>query len=112
MGYFVELGPYSLDDRSLLAKTPTGGIPSPIHNPHSWARRHNLVFVDYATVGFSTCREPVCKWDDAAVANALHAFLHGFYAAYPEFRACPLWVAGESYAGILVTVRPVRGFDW
>jgi len=105
-GGFLEMGPLSLDDRSVATESYwETGIPTPIRNPFTWTSFAGLLMVDYADVGFSTCDIHKCKWDDATACNALANFLELFFTdLFPERAGRPLWIAGESYAGILVTV--------
>lgn len=105
-GGWLEMGPLSLDSRSLA--TPSykeTGVPTPVRNPFSWTRFAGLLMVDYADIGFSTCGTARCEWDDARACNSLADFLDVFFTQlFPERAGRPLWIAGESYAGILVSV--------
>eukprot|EP00966_Prymnesium_polylepis_P167693 3876347-Prymnesium_polylepis.1 len=53
--------------------------------------------------GFSTCikgGKPVrCHWDDVSQGEAYAHTLAAFYRAFPEFKANPLYLTGESYFG-------------
>ena len=110
-GSFTEMGPLALDDRSFFtASFNRTGIPSPIINTHGWTKASNFLAVEYANIGFSFCdAHPPhsqrdihkCGWDDAAVANALLGFLRGFFELFPDYAKNELWIAGESYAGVL-----------
>merc|ERR1712139_416813 len=62
--------------------------------------------VEYSDIGYSKCAENnMCEWDDAKTSNSLANFLDIFFTKlFPEHSERPLWIAGESYAGILVTV--------
>jgi carboxypeptidase C (cathepsin A) len=57
-----------------------------------------------AGVGFSYTPGAAMPYavDDNATAAQNVASLLSFYAAFPEYSASPLWIAGESYAGVYV----------
>lgn len=105
-GGWLEMGPLSLDSRSLATQSyKETGVPTPVRNAFSWTKFAGLLMVDYADIGFSTCESAACEWDDAKACNSLVDFLEVFFSqAFPEHAGRPLWIAGESYAGILVTV--------
>ncbi|CAL5048764.1 unnamed protein product [Urochloa decumbens] len=92
IGNFEEIGPYVLHCTSLT------------HNPYRWNRRFGVVFIDNPLgSGFSV---PVSSprdipTDEPTVAAHLHAALQSFMALDDRrfFRARPLFLAGESYAG-------------
>lgn len=105
-GALTELGPFRLDSRSLAsAKYNATGTPSVIRNPHSFTTFAGLLAVDYANIGYSFCEEArKCEWDDAKAAGSVLGFLKIFlHELFPEFAHREIWVAGESYAGILIT---------
>ena len=104
MGSFGELGPLRLDSRSVDGLNATEP-PSPLRNPDTWSTFASLLFVDYASVGFSSCADATdCTWDDAKAVNSIADFLDDFATRlFPSQRGATLWIAGESYAGILVT---------
>jgi vitellogenic carboxypeptidase-like protein len=90
-GNFFELGPYLVN--------PDGA--SLRRNPFSWNRRFGLLFVDNPLgTGFSAAPSPAAiPTDQSAVAAHLLAALQSFFALDPGFRARPLFLTGESYAG-------------
>jgi hypothetical protein len=116
-GAFTEMGPLSLDGRSLAtAAFNRTGVPTPLPNPFSWNAFASFVSVEVpAGVGFSFCdgatraaRKRCATWHDAKNNAYIFAWLQRFYARYPAMRARPLFVAGESYAGIVVTLLAER----
>eukprot|EP00930_Biecheleria_cincta_P001866 TRINITY_DN102955_c0_g1_i1.p1 TRINITY_DN102955_c0_g1~~TRINITY_DN102955_c0_g1_i1.p1 ORF type:complete len:492 (+),score=46.59 TRINITY_DN102955_c0_g1_i1:196-1476(+) len=106
-GSFTEMGPLRLDSRSLLTKQfNETGVPTPFRNPHTWTKFAGFLAVEYADIGYSSCdRDEQCEWDDAKTSNSIVDFLEVFFnELFPERQGRSLWVAGESYAGILVAV--------
>ena len=105
-GLLSEAGPYHVDQFS-----------SPVTlslNPYTWNNASNNVWLESpAGVGFSYCatRAGCAHTDTSTAANNLLAVL-SFFAAFPERLANPLWLTGESYAGIYIvrltrsTLRP------
>jgi cathepsin A (carboxypeptidase C) len=67
-------------------------------NPTSWTEAAHVLWLDQpAGVGFSYGTE-----DDASeemIAEDAYWFMQGFFKAYPEYAANPLYIVGESYAG-------------
>ena len=71
-----------------------------------------MLFIEApAGVGFSYCdtsseaeRIECAQWTDRKYTAYNLALLDKFYEQYPDMRAAPLWVAGESYAGIVATL--------
>ena len=83
-------------------------------NPHSWNNVANMLYLEAPAgsfltpvdlhSGFSYCtkggvRQLKCAWDDVTQAEAYGHTLKAFFAAYPEWKANDLYLAGESYAG-------------
>ena len=117
-GLFVELGPYYLNQDSLDdPKHKATGIPQVVRNPHSWTKVANVIAVNNPPpIGFSYCTgQPgnntgpggdgySCgPWNDTSVAKANHAFLKNLFTTdFPEYAKNPLFITGESYAGIYV----------
>ena len=109
-GAFTEMGPLSLDGRSLATDAfNRTGIPTPLLNPYSWNQFANFVSVEApAGVGFSVCakgaKASCAEWHDTKNTAYLFAFFQQFYRRFPALLKVPLWIAGESYAGIVVTL--------
>ena len=116
-GAFTEMGPLSLDGRSLAtAAFNRTGVPTPLPNPFAWNAFASFVSVEVpAGVGFSFCdgatraaRKRCATWHDAKNNAYIFAWLQRFYARYPAMRARPLFIAGKSYAGIVITLLAER----
>lgn len=99
-GAFQESGP--------LWST-TGGVNLQ-KNDYSWNKfANNLFFESPAGVGFSYADSPSgTQHNDTGTAADSLATLLEFYKAFPEYATNPLWMTGESYAGVCV-VLPARG---
>lgn len=112
-GLLTEIGPLIVSDESLktesYAKT---GIPSPQYNPYAWTRLGHLLIIDQpAPVGFSYCNNDTVShscggiaWTDELTSlNAYTALQTFYYTKFPCWASRrPLYLTGESYAGIYV----------
>lgn len=138
-GLFQEFGPYLLTEESLetgaFEKT---GIPSPIYNPWTWVNVTSVCEIDSpAPMGASFCTDgngtkgsrggpggdpySCGPWTDKTTAEANHrAHVSFFNDAFPEFEKTqqPVYLVGESYAGVYVPLfvdawldDPIRGPD-
>uniref|UniRef100_A0ACD5TZ47 Uncharacterized protein n=1 Tax=Avena sativa TaxID=4498 RepID=A0ACD5TZ47_AVESA len=98
---FMQIGPYSL--------LPSGAL-SP--NPFAWNRRFGLLFFDSPLgTGFSAAPSSEdIPTNQSVIADHTLAALQAFYdLPHPaHFRARPLFVAGESYAGKYVPAAASR----
>ncbi|KAJ6964998.1 serine carboxypeptidase-like 18 isoform X3 [Populus alba x Populus x berolinensis] len=108
-GLIYEIGPLSFD----YAKSSGGGKPVLALNPYSWTKIANIIFVD-APVGtgfsYSTTWEGYHVTDTLSAAET-YEFLRKWLVDHPKFLTNPLYVAGDSYTGI---VAPIIGTikDW
>uniref|UniRef100_A0A0D9WK81 Carboxypeptidase n=1 Tax=Leersia perrieri TaxID=77586 RepID=A0A0D9WK81_9ORYZ len=85
-------------------------------NPFAWNRRFGLLFIDSPLgTGFSIAPSPAAiPRNQSVVAEHVLAALQSFYSLEPSFRARPLFLTGESYAGktipaagsLIVTTNP------
>jgi len=73
------------------------------YNPYSWNQNANVVWIDQpAGVGYSVCDNDGCINGDTQTGKDNLQVLTKFMERFPELRANPLWLSGESYAGIYV----------
>ena len=107
MGYFVEQGPFNVNNNSITYNTTS--IPSLYTNKYSWSRVSNIVYLESpAGVGYSYCdgkQGPInsCPdWNDTNVAEDNHIILQQFFKGYPEYLKNLFFIFGESYAGVYV----------
>ena len=104
----LAAGPLLVNEGSLSTTAYNkSGVPTLFRNPYAWTKLGSLLMFDWPPpVGFSYCHgDPTgngtsCgEWDDARMADAMHAALSGWYRLFPERRGLPLYLTGESYAG-------------
>jgi len=95
LGFAQEHGPYIMNS----------GTNYWIENEWSWNNEANILYIEApAGVGFSYCKgvkECNSYSDDETASDNLTAVLEWFNL-FPEFKTNPLWISGESYAGIYV----------
>lgn len=101
LGFLTEQGPF------LLNKSD----PFNLHlNQFRWNQVANVLFLEApAGVGFSY-RENSQDYatDDDQVASDNHEAIKHFFLKFPQFKANPFFVTGESYAGIYVPTLSVQ----
>ena len=105
MGFMTENGPITVNDDSFNTKEyQESGVPTVFLNPHSWNNYANMLYVEHpAPTGFSYCSSPqACAWNDSSQAVANYNFYVAFFEAFPELNSNDFYIAGESYAGVLV----------
>ena len=98
-GFLLELGPL------LLNRTGTGLM----ENPWAWNKVGHLLALEAPVgVGFSYCANMThpeggqCDNNDDLTASANRAALQDFFQRFPELRHNPVYITGESYAGVYV----------
>jgi carboxypeptidase C (cathepsin A) len=109
-GLMTELGPLIFSDQSLQTNDYRDtGLPTPIYNTHSWTRLgHVLVFDAPAPVGFSYCDDDkqstqCLSWTDELASQNTYMALQTFFTTkFPQLQRVPLYLTGESYAGIYI----------
>jgi len=120
-GLLTELGPLLLSDDSLktedYAKT---GIPTPIYNPYTWSRLGHLLIIDQpAPVGFSYCDDDLeshscggIAWTDELTSLNSYTALQTFFSTkFPCLLDLPMFLTGESYAGIYIPTLARRIYN-
>ncbi|RHZ10768.1 hypothetical protein DYB31_010106 [Aphanomyces astaci] len=91
-GMFTELGPFVVES-DLTVKL----------NPYAWNRKANVVFLESpAGVGFSQPQLNQSDYNDDFTTDRIAEFLEQFLLTYPSLQQRPLYITGESYAGIYI----------
>lgn len=111
-GLLTELGPLILSDKSIQTDAYRDtGIPTLFYNTRAWTRLgHVLIFDAPAPVGYSYCNSnPInsttacVSWTDELASENAHLALKTFYKnKFPVLQQTPLYLTGESYAGIYI----------
>ncbi|XP_073222805.1 serine carboxypeptidase-like 20 [Cicer arietinum] len=98
-GFVFEHGPFNFEKPATK-----GALPNLQLNPYSWSKVSNIIYLDSpAGVGFSYSKNVSdYKTGDIQTAYDSHNFLLKWFELYPEFQANPLFLSGESYAGVYV----------
>ena len=118
-GLFSENGPFLLNDAGAL-----------VANPYAWNSEANVLYVEFGPgIGYSYCANSSkgtdecpqssgdcspCLSDDSSVASQNARFLAGFLELFPSLKGRPLYLTGESYAGVygpLLARAIVDAFD-
>ncbi len=78
-----------------------GNATSLMLRPYRWNRIVNILFVEAPVgVGFSYSDTGDYACDDDRTALENMAAVQEFYRLFPELLSNPLFIAGESYAGV------------
>lgn len=90
-GMFTELGPFEVNDDGKTL----------IRNEFSWNKVSNVLFLESpAGVGFSYSNDIIDVHTDDSTARENHLALKSFMKKYPQYKSNPLYLSGESYAGV------------
>jgi cathepsin A (carboxypeptidase C) len=94
LALFQEHGPFVIDDGEYYIK----------NNPYPWNVRANMLYIESpAGVGYSIGVNPQDRiHNDMTQSRDAFAAIQDFYSGYSEFLNNPLYISGESYAGIYV----------
>ncbi len=111
-GLLVELGPFLLNDLSYQGSYYNAtGIPELQYNPYGWQKFSNILALSMPPpVGFSYCDPPgpsaqgtdCGAWNDTSTAEVTYYALTSWLKEFPQYRENPMFVTGESYAGVYV----------
>ena len=110
-GLLTEIGPLVLSEESLKSEDfKSSGIPTPIYNPYAWSRLgHLLTFDQPAPVGFSYCNDDTVThscggmaWTDELTSQNAYLAMQAFFQRFDCLASTPLYLTGESYAGIYI----------
>jgi carboxypeptidase C (cathepsin A) len=114
IGLLTENGPWLTDERSVQEPLPWPGADGPVpqlfKRAHGWQAKANVIWLESPCgVGFSYCEnastgEPMhgCTANDTSTAADNHAVLQRFFEGFPEYQSNPLFLTGESYAGVYI----------
>jgi len=92
LGNFLENGPYRLQPNGSLTENPT-----------AWNTMAHIIYFDQPVgTGYSYCDADGYVTNMAQLAEQFTAGLLQFYERHPEYRENPLYVCGESYAGVYI----------
>ncbi|KAF8034225.1 hypothetical protein BT93_C0494 [Corymbia citriodora subsp. variegata] len=108
-GLLFEIGPFTFDYDNSTRLRPTLRL-----NPYSWTKVANIIFLDQPVgAGFSYAN----SWEsyninDIVSAAETYEFLRKWLILHTEFLSNPLYIAGDSYSGIIVpmvTLQVAKG---
>ncbi|GAV75573.1 Peptidase_S10 domain-containing protein [Cephalotus follicularis] len=98
-GLVYEIGPLTFD-----YETFNGSLPSFVINPYAWTNIANIIFLD-APVGtgfsYSTTQEGY-RSTDTLSSKSTYEFIRKWVTDHPQFSKNPLYIAGDSYSGVIV----------
>ena len=94
-GLFLENGPYRIQD---------GSVGELIENKYSWNKDAHIIYWDQPIgTGYSYCNDdnnhPTYAKNEDELSEMLYHALQDFLTKHSEYRSCPVYVTGESYAG-------------
>ncbi|CAK7322543.1 unnamed protein product [Dovyalis caffra] len=94
-----EIGPIRFEEKEY-----NGSLPALVLNPDSWTRVANIIFVDLpAGTGFSYARNPLAfQRSDFKQVSQADQFLRKWLMHHQEFLSNPVYIAGDSYSGLIV----------
>ncbi|KDP32094.1 hypothetical protein JCGZ_12555 [Jatropha curcas] len=100
-GLIFEIGPLQFNIVEY-----NGSLPTLKLNPHSWTKVSSIIFLDAPVgTGFSYSRSyHSSETGDTIQAIHTYTFLKKWLLSHPEFIKNPLYIAGDSYSGMVVPV--------
>ncbi|KAF2292518.1 hypothetical protein GH714_025078 [Hevea brasiliensis] len=106
-GFVYEHGPFNFE-----AANQSDDLPKLHLNPYSWSKVSNIIYLDSpAGVGLSYSKnETDYITGDVKTALDSHIFLLRWFELYPEYLSNPLFISGESYAGVYVPTLAYEGY--
>ncbi|CAN1274551.1 Serine carboxypeptidase-like 19 [Linum perenne] len=96
-----EIGPVSFQ-----VVEYNGSLPTLILNPNSWSKVSSIIFVDLPVgAGFSyAAAEPGYRSSDSIQSSQAAQFIRKWLRKNAEFQSNPLYIGGDSYAGIPIPI--------
>ncbi|KAM1043709.1 serine carboxypeptidase-like 18 isoform X5 [Malus sylvestris] len=95
-----EIGPLSFDYVDSIGNKPKLKL-----NPYSWTKVANIIFVDAPVgTGFSYAKtwRGYANMSDTLSAAQTYEFLRKWLMDHPKFFNNPLYIAGDSYSGVVI----------
>lgn len=98
-GLLYEIGPLTFDYANF-----NGSLPTLVLNPYSWTEVANVIFLDAPVgTGFSYSKSPEGYYSsDTKSPYAIYLFLRKWLLDHPQYSKNPLYIAGDSYSGVIV----------
>ncbi|KAM5549703.1 serine carboxypeptidase-like 18 [Rosa sericea] len=99
---YENIGPLSFDPAN-----STGNKPQLKLNPYSWTKVANIIFLDAPVgTGYSYAKtwEGYSNMSDTLSAAETYEFLRKWFMDHPKFLENALYVAGDSYSGIVLPI--------
>ncbi|XP_037446362.1 serine carboxypeptidase-like 9 [Triticum dicoccoides] len=110
-GLVYEVGPLAFDFHGYR-----GGLPTLLYRRDSWTQVSNIIFVD-SPAGTGFTYDPTDNKlipSDTIVVRQLHTFLETWFDEHPMFLSNPLYIAGDSYSGMIIpslTIEIAKGIE-
>lgn len=98
LGLLTELGPFEVNKDGSSLKL----------REYTWNKKANVLFLESPYgVGFSYTRKPLSFHTDDTTASENLMALKSFMQKFPQYRNRPLYLTGESYAGVYLPTLAV-----
>ncbi|XBJ06382.1 hypothetical protein VPH35_025014 [Triticum aestivum] len=110
-GLVYEVGPLAFDFDGYR-----GGLPSLLYTADSWTQVSNIIFVD-SPAGTGFTYDPTDNKmtpSDTIIVRQLHTFLETWFDEHTMFLSNPLYIAGDSYSGMVIpslTIEIAKGIE-
>ncbi|XP_006350185.1 serine carboxypeptidase-like 17 isoform X1 [Solanum tuberosum] len=106
--FLYEIGPLTFDYAN-----SSGNFPKLELNLHSWSKVANIIFIDQPVgAGYSYAKtSEAYNSNDTLSATLIYDFLRKWLMDHPEYLKNPLYVAGDSYAGIYIALVTRKIYD-
>ncbi|XP_012437159.1 serine carboxypeptidase-like 2 isoform X1 [Gossypium raimondii] len=100
-GFFLEIGPLRFNMVEY-----NGSLPTFFLNQYAWTKVSSIIFLDAPVgTGFSYSRTAQgFKTGDMKHAISCYNFLRKWLQSHPKFISNPLYIAGDSYSGMIVPI--------
>lgn len=98
-GLLSEHGPFLVNDDGINLT----------YNPNSWNVRANVLYIESPPgTGFSYTEDGQLPSSDDKVTEDHYAAIQDFFHRYTTFLLCPVFLVGQSYAGVFVPLLALK----